>query len=81
MLVVGHYREANVSGVLSGSFVIHHWLIIVVFQSNAVISCFRIACHIVNRSFIRTLSPCVAQFYLPSAVALVIANDGGRNKE
>lgn len=31
------------------SFIIHHWIAVVVFQSNAVVSCLRIAHHVVNR--------------------------------
>lgn len=54
---------------------------IVVFQSNASISFLRNARHVINRSLFRTHSSCVVQFYRPSAAALAIANDGGRNKE
>ena len=31
------------------SFIIHHWIAVVVFQSNAVVSCLRIVHHVVNR--------------------------------
>ena len=43
-------------GVVIDSFIIHHWIAVVVFQSNAVVSCLRIAHHVVNRTSLHSIT-------------------------